>query len=90
VSIGKITVCPYCNKENDRISNCKGDGDDNPNEGALSMCMTCGEPSIFTKDLELRKVTEEEFKEMYKDEDFKGLYNSVKNLIVLIRKFGDG
>lgn len=40
------------------------DNDDRPNEGDVSVCITCGNITIFDENLKLRPATPEEYNEI--------------------------
>jgi NAD-dependent SIR2 family protein deacetylase len=50
--------CPKCGYKMDRTTGAFEDAQ--PMEGDISMCLACGSPAIFRKDLTIRIPTEEE------------------------------
>ena len=59
-----VSVCRSCGKKNDRAS---GDDGARPSAGDMSICVQCGEISIFTETLNLRAPTPEEAAEVARD-----------------------
>lgn len=59
------STCPYCGRVNQVHSGANVDG--GPDEGSVSLCWGCQEPSLFTADLSLCKPTDEERAEIMED-----------------------
>lgn len=59
-------VCHGCGYKPDRATDAFGDAV--PKAGDVSICLSCGELAVFTKDLTLRPPTEEESKRFNSDE----------------------
>jgi hypothetical protein len=52
--------CPACHK---KLDACSGvDHEQKPSEGCVSICIGCGVASIFTRDLQLRTITDKELR----------------------------
>lgn len=66
---GPIRICPHCQGEVDSHTGVANPDTDVPEEGDASLCLYCGLPSIFTKDMMLRLPTEEERVQMMADEN---------------------
>jgi hypothetical protein len=62
----KPSTCPWCDKDMDAVSAVAGKG--RPAKGAVSLCVYCGEWCVFTRGLDLRKPTPDEFLEIGLDE----------------------
>ncbi len=60
-------ACPFCGAIHDRVT-CVTD-DQRPNADDISLCIQCGEWSIFTADLTLREPTEDELLEISHDRE---------------------
>ena len=81
----KETKCPHCNHKIDAHTD--PSGEETPGPGDLSMCLYCGEFNIFTDDMDLRKATEEDLKELPQElmdsiteaRHFKNLYDEMTN-----------
>jgi len=52
-------LCPECGYLTDAVSPI---GEGKPEAGDLSLCLNCGAPALFTRELKLRELTLEEFK----------------------------
>src|SRR6185295_16896188 len=53
--------CPYCFYENDACTNADiKDGARVPIEGSLSMCIRCGQFSIYNEKLDLQRLTDDD------------------------------
>lgn len=63
------TDCPHCGRENDQHSGINTD--EQPDEGSVSLCWGCREPSLFTGDGSLRKPTEQERTELLAEPEIK-------------------
>lgn len=61
------TPCPWCGTINDCHAKPETLEFSKIEEGAGSMCSTCGQWSVFTRDLQLRKMTPEELGDAIKD-----------------------
>jgi len=53
------SICPYCQNKLSAATGLR-ETDQAPDEGALTVCLYCGELLIFNADLTLRKPTQEE------------------------------
>jgi hypothetical protein len=54
------TYCPYCGYLN-QCATCPGDDDARPSDGTPSICIRCGEWSLFDANMLLRRPTMAEF-----------------------------
>jgi hypothetical protein len=65
-------TCPHCGYRTTKASLECGPVS-SPTPGAVSLCLRCGEWSIFDQQLKLRKPTDDEFMEIAEDEDLRRL-----------------
>jgi hypothetical protein len=71
--------CPYCGVKHD-VATAQKAGD-RPGEGSVSVCIECGEISMFTRGMRLRKVTTVEMTELQRQinwPDLEALARGVK------------
>lgn len=61
----KENHCPYCNHKLDGVSQVNGDSF--PTPGDASVCICCGNVSVFDKNLSLRKPLPEEESDICED-----------------------
>lgn len=63
-------VCPHCLKTNDRHGRVSRAGEPGPariQPGHVSVCISCGQPSMMTEHLALRRLTEAELLILWSD-----------------------
>ena len=56
----KVTTCPGCGVEHDALAIINTDEPGQPEPGDVSLCIHCGEPSVFDDNLNLREPTKAE------------------------------
>ena len=59
-------ICPYCGTKLDiatKVNNFKIDNESMPKPGAISLCFSCGELSIFNDGLYMRKMTQKDMED---------------------------
>lgn len=58
-----ISICPFCSRTNELATGVDHSKGKTPSDGSISMCMTCGELSIFDAATEggLRRPTSDEY-----------------------------
>jgi hypothetical protein len=56
----KDSLCLNCGALLNRVASLEEDSDHNPSPGDISVCLNCGHILIFTEDLGVRELTEEE------------------------------
>jgi len=66
-SVMNYSVCPYCGKQNDRVSSIDEETK-RPKKGDVSICIKCTGISIFDEKGELYKPSEEEMELIKYDE----------------------
>ena len=71
-------ICPFCLIENDKITDLDEDEEPQPFVGAISMCLTCGEFSIFGQDMTLYKPRPFEIAHMDQDPELQKVRASWK------------
>jgi hypothetical protein len=59
-----VTTCPWCRETFDMASNGEIDMRKSPTPSDATLCIKCGEWSVFTRRLKLRKPTDAEFAEI--------------------------
>jgi hypothetical protein len=60
-------TCPHCNRPVPLTAGADGEAAE-PEDGDVAICIKCGGWSVFTEDLQMRKPTEHEARELAKDE----------------------
>lgn len=58
-----MAKCPFCNKNND-LQTQVGDVKNLPCAGDISICIGCGEASVFNEDETVRKITNQELMQL--------------------------
>jgi len=69
-------ICPVCGH---KLDTCVEDEKAKPENGDITLCFYCGELLIFSEDLKIKSITEEQFKLL--DDDLKDAINYVKSII---------
>lgn len=70
------TTCPWCGRENEVHT--AGNTEGSPDEGDISLCWKCREPSVFLADGSLRKPTDEERAKILADPDVAGMMHAMR------------
>jgi hypothetical protein len=69
--------CPACGARNDGYTKAYGPGNPDPEPGCVSLCAYCMVVGIYTDDLQIRRATPEELKEIMADKDFRRIYDAL-------------
>ena len=62
-----LTYCPLCHRPLDAATPVNNKNKKAPEEGDITFCLTCGAILIFTSDLKVRLMREEEVDELPKE-----------------------
>ena len=77
-TITEPITCKKCGKGLDAHT---GEGDHSPTEGSISICIRCANVAIYTKDMKLRELTEEDKKSIKEQPE---VLEKIKSVITFI------